>query len=257
MKTLIDSFKIELMISYKIMLIARRHIPVEKYLLFMIVSLLLFSQYSTSQVYSHPNFAFSSHETLELESIEIDDNQTRIYLSILNRRLSGTFCVDTNTYIRNSLGDGEYKLVQSMGIPDCPEVYKFTAIGEKLNFILVFPPINEDLKYIDIIEECEDACFSFNYVLLDQELNGIINRGFQLYEAGNLTESLRIFEDLMTVRNDNLSPVFGTIYLYMMTINYELGRSKEVRNILDELQQSSIINKDEIIEAARFEGLIR
>lgn len=225
--------------------------------LFSFLLIIITPQYLHSQVFNRPNFALSSHETLELESIEIDENQTRIYLSILNRRLSGTFCVDTNTYIRNSLGNEEYKLVQSMGIPDCPDVYKFTAIGEKLNFILVFPPINEDLKYIDIIEECEDACFSFKYVLLDQELNGIINQGFDLYEAGNVNESLKVFEDLMTARNDNLSPVFGTIYLYMMTINYELGQSKEVRNLFDELQQSSIINKDEIIEAARFEGLIR
>ncbi|KPK83141.1 MAG: hypothetical protein AMS27_13300 [Bacteroides sp. SM23_62_1] len=214
-------------------------------------------QYSTSQVYHRPNFAFSSHETLELERIEIDEDQTRLLLSILNRRLSGTFCVDTNTYIRNSLGDEEYKLIQSMGIPDCPDAYKFTAIGEKLEFILIFPPISEDLLYIDIIEECDEACFSLKYVLLDQEINEIINQGFNLYEAGNLTESLKVFEDLMTARNDNLSPVFGTIYLYMMTINYDLGRSKEVQNLLDELEKSSIINKDEIIEAARFEGLIR
>jgi len=226
-------------------------------LLFMLLLLLLLPKYSISQVYNRPNFAFSSHETLELESIEVDDNQTRIFLSILNRRLSGTFCVDTNTYIRNSLGTEEYKLIQSTGIPDCPNVYKFTAIGEKLNFILVFPPLGDDLKYIDIIEDCEEACFSIKYVLLDQELNGIINQGFHLYEAGNLAESLRVFQDLMAVRNDNLSPVFGTIYLYLMTINYELGQSKEVRILFNELQQSAIINKEEIIEVARFEGLIR
>jgi hypothetical protein len=239
------------------MIIARRYRYLIKCSLFLVITVFLTPLNSISQVYNRPNFALSSHETLELESIEIDENQTRIYLSILNRRLSGTFCVDTNTYIRNSLGNEEYKLVQSMGIPDCPDVYKFTAIGEKLNFILVFPPINEDLKYIDVIEECDDACFSFKYVLLDLELNEIINQGFHLYEAGNLPESLKVFEDLMSDRNDNLSPVFGTVYLYMMTINYELGRSKEVQNIFDELQQSAIINKEEIIEAARYEGLIR
>ena len=226
-------------------------------LLLPLMLLLLIPQYSASQVYDRPNFTFSSHETLELKSIEIDRNQTRIFLSILNRRLSGTFCVDTNTWIRNSLGNEEYKLVQSMGIPDCPDVHKFAAIGEKLEFILIFPPIDKDIEYIDIIEECKDACFSFKYILLDQELNGIINQGFRLYEAGNLTESLKVFEDLMTERNDNLSPVYGTVYLYMMTINYELGRSKDVREIFNALQQSSIINKDEIIEAARFEGLVR
>jgi hypothetical protein len=226
-------------------------------LFLLLLLIVLCTKYSNSQVYNRPNFAFSSHETLELESIEIDDNQTRVYLSILNRRLAGTFCVDTNTFIRHSLGTEEYKLVQSVGIPDCPDVYKFTSIGEKLNFILIFPPLSKDLKYIDIIEDCDNACFSIKYVLLNQELNSIINRGFQLYEDGNPDESLKVFEDLMAARNDNLSPVFGTIYLYMMTINYELGRTEEVRNLFDELQQSSIINKDEIIETARYEGLVR
>ncbi len=237
--------------------IAKSYIHVEKYFLFLLLPVHLLLQSANSQVYNRPNFAFSSHETLELESIEIDDNQTRVYLSILNRRLSGTFCVNTNTYIRNSLGAERYKLVQSVGIPDCPDVYKFTSIGEKLNFILIFPPVSEDMKYIDIIEDCDDACFSLKYVLLDQELNSIINRGFQLYETGNPTESLKVFEDLIAARNDNLSPVFGTIYLYMMTINGELGRTEEVRSLFDELQQSSIINKDEIIEKTRYEGLVR
>jgi outer membrane scaffolding protein for murein synthesis (MipA/OmpV family) len=72
-----------------------------------------------------------------------------------------------------------------------------------------------------------------------------------------MTESLKVFEDLMLSRNDNVSPVFGTIYLYMMSINYELGQSKEIRRLFDELKQSSIINKEEILEEVRYQELIR
>jgi outer membrane scaffolding protein for murein synthesis (MipA/OmpV family) len=72
-----------------------------------------------------------------------------------------------------------------------------------------------------------------------------------------MSESLKVFEDLMLSRNDNVSPVFGTIYLYMMSINYELGQSKEIRRLFDELKQSSIINKEEILEEARYQELIR
>ena len=210
-----------------------------------------------SQVYQRPNFSFSTHETLDLESIEIDDNQTRIYLSILNRKLGASFCVDTSTYIRNSLGKEEYRLIESMGVPDCPDVHKFSIVGKKLSFILVFPPISKEIKYIDIIENCQDACFSIRYVLLDNEINEMINQGLSLYESRKMTESLKVFEDLMLSRNDNLSPVFGTIYLYMMSINYELGQSKEIRRLYDELKQSSIINKEEILEEVRYQELIR
>jgi hypothetical protein len=210
-----------------------------------------------SQVYNRPNFSFSSHETIELESIEVSDSLTRVYLSILSRKLGGTFCIDKNTYIRNPMGTEEYKLVESMGVPDCPEVHKFNIIGKKLSFILVFPPISKDLKYIDIKEDCSDACLSIRYILLDQDINQMISQGFELYERRRMEESLAIFEDLMNSYNDNFSPVFGTVYLYMISINYELGRSKEIRRLYDALQQSSIINKEEILEEVRYQELIR
>ena len=72
-----------------------------------------------------------------------------------------------------------------------------------------------------------------------------------------MSESLKVFEDLMLSKNDNVSPVFGTVYLYMMSINYELGQSKEIRRLYDELQQSSIINKEEILEEVRYQELMR
>jgi hypothetical protein len=178
-------------------------------------------------------------------------------MSILNRKLGASFCVDTNTYIRNSLGTEEYKLIESMGVPDCPDVHKFSIVGKKLSFILVFPPVNKEVKYIDIIENCPDACFSIRYVLLDNEINEKINQGLNLYESRKLEESLTVFEDLMLSHNDNISPVFGTVYLYMISINYELGQSKEIRRLYDELQQSSIINKEEILEEVRYQDLMR
>ena len=51
----------------------------------------------------------------------------------------------------------------------------------------------------------------------------------------------------MEVGYDNYSPVFGTLYLYMMSIHYELGQSKEIRRIFNELKESSIIGRDEFI----------
>jgi tetratricopeptide (TPR) repeat protein len=211
---------------------------------------------SFSQVYEKPNFSFSSHPTLEIDRIELKEDRTLVYMTITNKRIGSSFCVDSNTCIYNSLGEERYRMTQSMGIPDCPEVHEFKAIGEKVSFILVFPPIQGDLKYIDIIEECPDACFSFKYVLLDAELNQKINQGLLLYEYGNLQEALKHFEDLMTLHNDFMSPVFGTVYLYLMFINYELGERDNVERLYEELKHSSILNKDDIIEAARFEGII-
>jgi hypothetical protein len=126
-----------------------------------------------------------------------------------------------------------------------------------MDFSLVFPAIPDEVKYIDLFEGCVDACVSVKYILLDEELNNRINEGFNLYEIGRLSASLEIFKDIMESGYDNYSPVFGTLYLYMMSIHFELGQSIEVRRIFDELKESSIIGKDEFIETARDAGLVR
>ena len=230
----------------------------KRYINYLMISVLsMMNSNLFAQAFEKPNFSSTSHPTLELERIETLSSQTMVYMSITNQRISGSFCVSDETYIRNSLGPEEYKLQQSMGIPDCPDEYKFTSVGEKVSFILVFPAIDPELKYIDIVEDCEEACFTITYVLLDKDLNEIINRGFRLYEQGNLNEALKVFEDMMAVYNDRISPVFGTVYLYLMSIHYELGNSDEIKILHEELKQSAIINKEEIIEAAWLEGLIR
>ena len=228
-----------------------------KTLLTLLCFQLLFQFKVNSQIYERPNFSFSSHETLDLERIVIDNSQTRVYFSILNRKLSGSFCIDTSTYIKNSLGPEEYKLIESIGVPDCPDVHKFSIVGKKLSFILVFPVISKDVKYIDIVEKCKEACISIRYILLDTLINEKINEALNLYESRKMEESLAIFEELLLSRNDNKSPVFGTIYLYMMSINYELGQSKEIRRLYNELEKSSIVNKEEILEEARYQEIVR
>jgi hypothetical protein len=210
-----------------------------------------------AQVYDKPSFSLSSHPTLEILSIEKWEDQTVLSVRVKNQRISGSFCLDKETFLLNSLGTEEWKLTSMDGIPACPDQHRFKSIGEVLDFSLVFPAIPDEVKYIDLLEGCKDACVSVKYILLDEELNKRINEGFSLYEVGRPSASLQVFEDIMKTEYDNYSPVFGTLYLYMMSIHYELGQSKEVRRIFNELKESSIIGRDEFIETARDTGLVR
>ncbi|GAH72886.1 unnamed protein product, partial [marine sediment metagenome] len=211
-----------------------------------------------AQVLEKPNFGMSSHPTLELDKIEFTGVRTLLYFSIVNKRLGGTFCIDRNTCLRNSLGQEEYQLIEMANIPACPESYRFRSIGETLSFILHFPEISEEIKYIDLVEDCEDACVSVKYISLDAEINRRINEGFTLYEAGRLDQALAHFEGIMNDKSDNYYPVFGTLYLYLITvISYDLRNSEELKRWYNELKSSSVINRDEIIKSAREEGLVR
>ena len=228
-----------------------------KTVFYILVLMVGFQVRLVAQVFEKPSFSLTSHPTLEIMSIEKWEDQTVLNIRVKNQRISGSFCFDKETFLLNSIGSEEWKLTTMDGIPACPDQHRFKSIGEVLDFSLVFPAIPDEVKYIDLHEGCEDACVSVKYILLDEEMNKRINEGFNLYEIGRLSASLQVFEDIMEAEYDNYSPVFGTLYLYMMSIHYELGESKEVRRIFNEMKESSIIGRDEFIEAARDTGLVR
>jgi hypothetical protein len=228
-----------------------------KTILYILLFVIGFQVPMMAQVFDKPSFSLTSHPTLEIVSIEKWEDQTVVNLRVKNQRISGSFCIDKETFLLNPLGTEEWKLTSMDGIPACPEQHSFKSIGEVLDFSLIFPAIPDEVKYLDLHEGCDDACVSVRYILLDEEMNNQINEGFTLYEIGRLSASLQVFEDIMEAEYDNYSPVFGTLYLYMMSIHYELGQSKEVRRIFNELKESSIIGRDEFIETARDTGLVR
>ena len=213
--------------------------------------------YMQAQVYDQPSFSLTSHPTLEIMSVERWEDQTVVNIRVKNQRLSGSFCFDKESFLLNSLGTEAWKLTSMEGIPACPDQHRFRSIGEVLDFSLVFPAIPDEIQYIDLVEKCEDACVSVKYILLDERMNHKIREGFELYEAGRPVAALKVFEDIMESGYDNYSPVFGTLFLYMISIHNELGQSKEARRIFNELKESAIVGREEFINTARDTGLVR
>ena len=210
-----------------------------------------------AQIYERPIFSLTSHPTLDVSSVERWEDQMVVNLRLKNERYSGAFCIDSNTVLVNSLGKEEYKLRSMEGIPACPELYRFKSVGERISMSLVFQAVPDEVRYIDLVENCDENCVDIRYILLDEELNARLNEGFRLYELGKPEAALRVFRDIMDTEFDGISPVFGTVYLYLISIHYELGSSKDARSAFRELQESSIIGRDEFIETARETGIIR
>ena len=117
-----------------------------------------------------------------------------VYLSVENRMEGGTFCADKNIYIIYPDGTRS-RLTSSKGIPVCPSVHKFKTIGEKLNFELTFPPLKPGTKWIDLIEDCTDNCFSFYGVCLNTGLNVKIDAASVLAENGESSKALAEFTE--------------------------------------------------------------
>ena len=210
-----------------------------------------------AQIYDRPNYSLISHPTLEIVSIERWEDHTVVNLTLKNERLSGSFCIDSNTVLRNSIGGGEYQLLGMEGIPACPDAHQFSSVGEMISFTLIFPGIPADVKYVDLVENCNAYCVSIRYVLLDEEMNERLGEGIRLYEQGRRSAALELFQGIMDENYDGISPVFGTVWLYLISIHYELGNAKDARSAAGELRESTIIGRDDFIETARETGIIR
>ncbi len=197
----------------------------KKYILFVLIQL-MFTASALSQTIIEPNYALKSHETLEIKKIEITAAATTFYMSIENRTTDGYFCADRNIFIVCP-DESRSRLISSNGIPVCPDTYKFKIIGEKLDFILTFPPLKQGTEWIDLIEDCSDNCFSFYGVTLDPDLNKRIDDAFVLIESGEPYEALTAFIEIAEeVENDNPG-VEGLLYINIITLANKTGNSAQ------------------------------
>ena len=174
-----------------------------------LITLINLSYIAKSQtIITKPNFGQKSHPTLEIENIKITDNQTIIQLSITNKSPQGDwFCVDKKVELIDILTNKKYRLASLSGIPHCPETYKFTQVNEKLQFELRFPAIDKNTKYITLVEKCNNACFSIEGIILNENLNKKIDEAYSAFAKGLDFEALQLFKEARTLSSDYPYPL--------------------------------------------------
>jgi hypothetical protein len=192
-----------------------------------------------SQTYEKPTFALKSHETLEILKIDITNGQTLIYLSIENRIDNGEFCADKNIFIIYP-GGNRYKLVKVLDIPECPDTYKFKKIGEKLGFTLTFPALKTGTKWIDLIEDCNDNCFSFYGILLDSELNAKIDEAVAFVERGEIESAIDKYESIIESIGTSENGISGSLYSDLISLLVKKGNKAEAETWYKKLVSSDV-----------------
>jgi hypothetical protein len=189
-----------------------------KNLLLLTGLIVLSMRISSSQSVLMPNVALKSHETLDITKIMMSEQKTEIYLTVENRITGGTFCADRNIYIIYPDGT-KSKLVSSEGIPVCPEVHKFKAPGEKLDFVLVFPPLKKGTEWFDLKEDCQENCFSFYGIILDNTLNRKIDDCFQLVENDEPAKAMVSFIKLAEETENKNTGAEGLLYMNIIELS--------------------------------------
>ena len=208
-----------------------------------------------SQPFNHPNIGLKSHETLEISKIEITSQNTLIFLSVENMRTDGYFCADKNIFILYPDGTRSL-LISSKGIPICPETHKFKAIGEKLNFELVFPPLKQNTEWIDLVEDCSDNCFSFFGICLNSDLNKKIDDASVLAENKEPAEALISFVKIADAIGSKDSGMEGLIYINIIKLARETGNIPKTHEWYKRLTSSGIPRCELYVKHLNSQGII-
>lgn len=199
--------------------------PVTNKLLFSVL-LVFYSFFVGAQTIFHPEFVMKSHPTLEIVKVVRTADQLMLHMVIRNElSRGGSFCIDKNTEIRTT--GTSFKVRDIYGIPECPEAFYFQSPGEKLEFYLYFPAVPEDVRVIDIIENCPENCFSYYGVVIDEELNNKMALAFNFYESGELREAQTFYIELFTEIEGKEPRLEALLYFYIISILRENGAVDE------------------------------
>ena len=218
--------------------------------------IVIYTTLAHSQTIDKPIIALKSHETLDILKIEITSKTTLIWLSVENRRdQGGNFCADKNIYLIYPDGSRQ-KLTRAINIPVCPDSYIFKSIGEKLQFTLEFPPIKPGTKWIDLVEECTDYCFSFYGVCLDNELNKKIDDASMLAENNEPAKAMLSFIKIADTIEGKNSGIEGLIYINIIKLAKETGNITKAAEWYSKLKMSGIPRYEAYIKHLNSQGII-
>jgi hypothetical protein len=208
-----------------------------------------------SQTIDKPNYGLKSHETLEISKVDITEQKTVIYLNIENKIAGGYFCADKNIFIL--LPDGtRSNLISSKGIPVCPDTYKFKTIGEKLEFELTFPPLKKNTGWIDLIEDCNENCFSFYGICLNCDLNKKIEEASHYAEIGEPAKATFDFITISNTIDAKNAGIDGLIYMNIIQLSKETGNITKASEWYGKLKSSDIPRRDLYLKHLNSQGII-
>ena len=206
--------------------------------------ILLISLSIQSQTITKPNFGIKSHEVLNIDSIVSRESNTIVYLTAEVPETNSQFCVNRSTYLHCIHSGMKYNMIRAINVSLCPNSKVYKKKGEKFAFELIFPIIDTTLKYIDLIEDCDDACFYFKGIILDKNFNKEIEEAYLSYSKSS-SLALEKFKLLISKHTDYM---FGFAYINIIKILAEKNEMKQAHEWYSKMQSSLLLDKPELEE---------
>lgn len=206
------------------------------------------------QIAVNPNSALKSHETLSIIRVEGGPEYTKIYLQVENLRQGGNFCADKNIVIIYPDGT-RLRLIKADGIPVCPEIYKFSTIGEKLSFTLTFPPLRNETGWFDLVEDCQENCFWFYGVTINNDLNKRIDELFALAARNTPEQNIRAFRSMLEELDNSNPGIEGLLYINIINAAIEAGDRVEASVWYNRLKSSDAPRREQYLKYLNDKGI--
>lgn len=222
----------------------------------LLVSMLLIafatSTFSQNRVVKDPAVAQQTHPELKINEIQFFNDSIVVFLTISNKLNSGGwFCADKNTFIEDVDQFTRRKVARANGIPWCPNSHKFTEVGETLSFSLTFPALPGEPELLNLIEQCDKACFSLKGIILDEKLNRdirLFDEGTNYYVANQFDKALEVYYRIVEEIPHKPTHVYGYSYSNIVQILWKQGKTDEALNWLKQLEMSGLPNSRYFIE---------
>ena len=201
-----------------------------------------------AQEYPFPVATEFNQAELKLENISVTDSRTVITLSVTNQIETGAwYCADKNIYIYSKENNKKYYITGTENIPTCPDKHEFSRVGEVLRFKLIFPSIKNSGSRIDLIEDCNNSCFYFKGIILDNKLNRdihLFDLALSQYQMGEEEIAKENFEQIIKDIPDNPTHVYGFAFSYLYKIALKKGNKTKAEEWKSEFMKSNLPNKD-------------
>lgn len=227
---------------------------IRKTFLLALIFSVAFQKQSFSQVFGNPAIGIKSLETMEIRSVDTGGDRTVINISVENRITGGYFCADRNIFIVYPDGS-RIRLTEAKGIPHCPESYKFRQIGEKLEFMLIFPVLKTSTTWFDLIEDCNENCFSVHGILLDNEMTQKINEAVDHASKGEVNTAIELYKELINKSGKDKTGITVSLYSDLITLLTSQGYTSTASEWYKKLVNSNLPAKQLYIDNLNSRGI--
>lgn len=180
-----------------------------------------------AQTIYNPNVAIKPIPTLSVYKVEMKENSTAITFRIINSGKLPPFSLKSKNIILREVSDTmDLDLISSENAKFFPEKHTFSYQDEIYDFTLVFEGLIQPVKYIDVVELTPQRDFYVQGIILDEDLNVQITRGFRAYQQGDIEGALTYFINFVEM---DLYFEYGMAYFNIIYILSQQNRWAEVK----------------------------